>query len=69
VVALRRPSAAQLLVAWVIFLPGLMFAAEGLYALLLAATGANWNPNMQVAMTAADAAPVWLALMAGAVGP
>lgn len=68
-VGLRRPGVAQLLIAWLVFLPGLMFSTEGLYALLLRLTGWEWNPSMQTTLAAADAVPVWLAVLAIAVGP
>lgn len=67
-VAFRRPGLWHLLITLVVFLPGLMYTLEGLDTLVRTATG--WrNGNYDWMVSAMAASPLWLGLLASAVGP
>jgi membrane protease YdiL (CAAX protease family) len=68
-IALRRPGAAQLLIAVLLFLPGLACAHEAIHALLAWLFNSTPGEAAKMLMAASDAAPIWLALLAIAVGP
>lgn len=68
-VALRRPGAAQLLVAVLVFLPGLVFTHEGVHVLLGWLFNAPPGDAARLVVAASDASPVWLSVLAIAVGP
>jgi membrane protease YdiL (CAAX protease family) len=67
-VAFRTPGVWQLLIAWVVFLPGMMYTAEGLDLLVRSLTG--WqNANYNWMASALGSCPVWLGLLAIAICP
>lgn len=67
-VAFRRPSLWQLLIAMGIFLPGMMYTLEGLDTLVRSVTG--WrNGNYDWMVSALTNSPLWLGLLAIAIGP
>jgi uncharacterized protein len=68
VVAFRRPGAGQLLVAWLLFLPGMMFTCEGLDTLLRWLTGLR-NDTYSLMLGAEAVSPFWLSVLAIGVGP
>lgn len=67
-VAFRTPGVWQLLIAWIVFLPGLMYTVEGLDLAFRSLTG--WqNTSYNWMASALGSCPVWLGLLAIAVGP
>ncbi len=67
-VAFRTPGVWQLVIAWVVFLPGLMYTVEGFDLLVRSLVG--WqNTNYNWMQSALNASPLWLGLLAIAVGP
>ncbi len=67
-VAFRTPGVWQLVIAWLVFLPGMMYTVEGLDLLFRSLTG--WqNTNYNWMASALGSCPVWLGLLAIAVGP
>ena len=67
-VAFRTPSVWQLVIAWVVFLPGMMYTVEGLDVLVRSLAG--WqNTTYNWMASALTVSPVWLGLLAIAVGP
>jgi membrane protease YdiL (CAAX protease family) len=67
-IAFRRPGLAQLLIALLVFLPGLIFTLEFLDTGLRTLTGIR-NESYDWMASALTASPVWLGLLAISIGP
>ncbi len=67
-VAFRRPGVWQLLIAWLVFLPGMMYTVEGLDTLVRSLTSSR-NASYDAMQAALTASPLWLGLLAIAIGP
>jgi uncharacterized protein len=68
-VALRRPGLAQVMIAVILFLPGMMYAHAGIHSGLGWLFQKNPTETTKLMMSACNTTPIWLALFAVAVCP